>query len=169
MLLFSEKLNKFYLDSSPLWQNDDSWSGFSWISNDDYKQSVIAFRRIDDDGNELIAVCNFVPVERNDYRIGVPFKGTYKVVFNTDDKEFGGSGIGAKSYKSDDISMHSLDYSIAMTLPPLSVMYLKYTPPRKKAVKKEAPAEETPAAEKTTEEKPKKKRTSAKKKVSQNM
>ena len=168
MLLFSEKLNKFYLDSSPLWQNDDSWSGFSWISNDDYKQSVIAFRRIDDDGNELIAVCNFVPVERNDYRIGVPFKGTYKVVFNTDDKEFGGSGIGAKSYKSDDISMHSLDYSIAMTLPPLSVMYLKYTPPRKKAVKKESPAEETPAAEKTTEEKPKRKRTSAKKKVSQN-
>ena len=168
MLLFSEKLNKFYLDNSPLWQNDDSWSGFSWISNDDYKQSVIAFRRIDDDGNELIAVCNFVPVERNDYRIGVPFKGTYKVVFNTDDKEFGGSGIGAKSYKSDDISMHSLDYSIAMTLPPLSVMYLKYTPPRKKAVKKESPAEETPAAEKTTEEKPKRKRTSAKKKVSQN-
>lgn len=61
LLSFSEKLNKFYVENSPLWQDDDSWSGFSWISNDDYKQSVIAFRRIDDNGDEIIAVCNFVP------------------------------------------------------------------------------------------------------------
>ena len=84
LLSFSEKLNKFYVENSPLWQDDDSWSGFSWISNDDYKQSVIAFRRIDDNGDEIIAVCNFVPVERHDYRIGVPFKGRYKLVFNSD-------------------------------------------------------------------------------------
>jgi len=137
LLKFSEKLNKFYIENSPLWQNDDSWSGFSWISNDDYKQSVIAFRRIDDDGEELIAVCNFVPVERRDYRIGVPFKGKYKVVFNTDSPDFGGSGITEKSFKSDNVPMHGFDESISMTLAPLSVIYLKYSPVKKRAAKTE--------------------------------
>ena len=125
--LFTEKLNKFYLDNSPLWQNDDSWTGFSWISNDDYKQSVIAFRRIDDNGDELITVCNFVPVERKDYKIGVPKKGRYKLVFNSDANEFGGSGITEKSFKSIHYSMHGFDDSISLTLAPLSVIYLKYS------------------------------------------
>lgn len=135
LLKFSEKLNKFYMENSPLWQNDDSWSGFSWISNDDYKQSVIAFRRIDDDGEELITVCNFVPVERRDYRIGVPHSGRYKVVFNTDSPDFGGSGITEKSFKSDSVPMHGFDDSISMTLAPLSVIYLKYSPVKKRAAK----------------------------------
>ncbi|MGB4094043.1 MAG: alpha amylase C-terminal domain-containing protein, partial [Ruminococcus flavefaciens] len=138
LLKFSEKLNKFYVENAPLWENDDSWNGFSWISNDDYKQSVIAFRRIDDNGDEIIAVCNFVPVERNDYRIGVPHKGKYKVVFNTDAKEFGGSGITEASFKSEPESMHGFDDSIAMTLAPLSVIYLKYVPVKRRTAKKEA-------------------------------
>ncbi len=133
LLKFSEKLNKFYLENSPLWENDDSWGGFSWIANDDYQQSIIAFRRIDDHENEIIAVCNFVPVERRDYRIGVPYKGKYKVVFTTDDVEFGGNGVGEKSYKSEEISMHGHENSISMTLAPLSVMYLKYVPIKKKS------------------------------------
>ena len=137
LLKFSEKLNKFYTENSPLWQNDDSWSGFSWISNDDYKQSVIAFRRIDDNGDEIITVCNFVPVERRDYRIGVPFKGRYKLVFNTDAVEYGGSGITEKSFKSDSVGMHGFDYSISMTLAPLSVIYLKFSPVKKRAPKTE--------------------------------
>jgi 1,4-alpha-glucan branching enzyme len=129
MLKFSEKLNKFYLENSPLWANDDSWEGFSWIANDDYQQSIIAFRRLDDDGNEIIAVCNFVPVARENYKIGVPYKGKYKLVFNTDDKEFGGSGIAEKNYKSiDDEPMHGFDQSISLNLAPLSVMYLKHVP-----------------------------------------
>ena len=135
LLSFSEKLNKFYVENSPLWQDDDSWSGFSWISNDDYKQSVIAFRRIDDNGDEIIAVCNFVPVERHDYRIGVPFKGRYKLVFNSDAVEFGGSGVTEKSFKSDNIGMHGFDNSISMTLAPLSVIYLKYAPVKKRTPK----------------------------------
>ncbi len=134
MSLFNQKLNKFYKENSPLWQCDDSWSGFSWISNDDYKQSVVTFRRIDDNGDEIIAVCNFVPVQRDDYRIGVPQKGTYKVVFNTDAEEFGGSNLSSKSYKSEKISMHGFENSISMTIAPLSVMYLKTTT-RKKSVK----------------------------------
>jgi 1,4-alpha-glucan branching enzyme len=149
LLHFSEKLNKFYAENTPLWQNDDSWGGFSWISNDDYKQSVIAFRRIDDNGDEIITICNFVPVERRDYRIGVPKKGTYKVVFNTDATEFGGADLSAKSYKSEEIPMHTFDDSISLTLAPLSVMYLKLTPARKKAEKTETSA----AAKKTSKSK----------------
>lgn len=134
MLEFSEKLNKFYVESSPLWQNDDSWNGFSWISNDDYKQSVISFRRIDDKGDEIIVVCNFVPVERQNYKIGVPCKGKYKLVFNSDAVEFGGTGDTEKTFKTEHFSMHGFDESISMTLAPLSVIYLKYAPVRKKAV-----------------------------------
>ena len=152
---FVKSLNKFYLNTSSLWQNDDSWSGFQWISNDDYKQSVIAFRRIDDEGNEIIAVCNFVPVQRDDYRIGVPKKGTYRVVFNTDWEEFGGASLAAKSYKSEKIPMHGLDNSISLTLAPLSVMYLK-TSTRKKADDK---------AEKVISETEKKKKSTARKKT----
>ncbi|MBP3310029.1 MAG: 1,4-alpha-glucan branching protein GlgB [Ruminococcus sp.] len=158
MLKFSEKLNKFYVENAPLWQNDDSWNGFSWIANDDYKQSVIAFRRFDDAGDEIITVCNFVPVERNDYRIGVPYKGRYKLVFNTDAVEFGGSGVTEKSFKSDSTGMHGFEQSISMTLPPLSVIYLKYSP-----VKKRAPKAESEKSSVITE---KKTRTSAKKKTS---
>ena len=135
LLKFSEKLNKFYVENAPFWQNDDSWSGFSWISNDDYKQSIIAFRRIDDNGDEIIAVCNFVPVERRDYRIGVPFKGKYKLVFNTDSTEFGGTGVTEKTFKSDSIPMHGFDESISMTLAPLSVIYLKYSLAKKRESK----------------------------------
>ncbi|MCR5016677.1 MAG: 1,4-alpha-glucan branching protein GlgB [Ruminococcus sp.] len=145
LLKFNEKLNKFYAENAPLWQNDDSWGGFSWISNDDYKQSVIAFRRIDDNGEEIIAVCNFVPVERRDYRIGVPAKGTYKVVFNSDAAEFGGAGLAEKSYKSEAIGMHGFDDSISLTLAPLSVMYLKAAPARKRAEKSATTAKKAKA------------------------
>ncbi len=148
LLSFSEELNKFYVENSPLWQDDDSWSGFSWISNDDYKQSVIAFRRIDDNGDEIIAVCNFVPVERHDYRIGVPFKGRYKLVFNSDAVEFGGSGVTEKSFKSDNIGMHGFDNSISMTLAPLSVIYLKYAPVKKRTPKTEGTPKKTGVATK---------------------
>lgn len=128
---YSEKLNKFYYENAPLWQNDDSWQGFSWISNDDYRQSVIAFRRFDDNGGELIVVCNFVPVERNDYKIGVPFEGEYKLVFNSDAVEFGGEGITLELMKSKSYPMHGFDDSISLDLAPLSVIYLKPYPYQK--------------------------------------
>lgn len=179
LIKFSEKLNKFYVDNPPLWQNDDSWNGFSWISNDDYKQSIISFRRTDDNGDEIIAVCNFVPVERRDYRIGVPQKGRYKLVFNTDAAEFGGSGITESSFKSDRVPMHGHDNSISMTIAPLSVIYLKYSPVKKREPKavnaeaKKAPVRKrTASASKTSAKSVKaadnteKTKTSAKKKTS---
>ncbi|MDO4155937.1 MAG: 1,4-alpha-glucan branching protein GlgB [Oscillospiraceae bacterium] len=136
MLLFSEALNRFYLEHAPLWQDDDSWKGFSWISNDDYQQSVIAFRRIDDDGNEIMVVCNFCPVLRNDYCIGVPYAGKYELLFNTDDAIFGGSGVSEKSFRTIEEPMHGFEQHVSMTLAPLSVVYLKHVPVKKRTTKK---------------------------------
>lgn len=143
MLKYSEKINKLYLQNSPLWQNDDSWKGFNWISNDDNKQSIIAFRRIGDNDEEIIIVCNFVPVARHDYKIGVPKKGRYKLIFNTDAEEFGGSGITEKSFKTEKTAMHGFDQSISMTLAPLSVIYLKFAPVKKRTPKTESTKAET--------------------------
>ena len=164
MLKFSEKLNKFYVENSPLWQNDDSWNGFSWISNDDNTQSVIAFRRIDDNGREIIAVCNFVPVKRNEYRIGVPQKGKYKVVFNTDSSEFGGSDETEKSFKSENIAMHGFDQSISMTLAPLSVIYLEYSPVKKRTPKPKTVSQADDKESTGVQEEPVKKKTASRKK-----
>ena len=122
---FIKELNKFYLKNPPLWQNDDSWEGFQWISHDDYKQSIISFRRIDDEKNEIITVCNFVPVTRNEYRIGVPEKGTYYEVFNSASEKYGGEGITNISVKAEPIPMHGYDYSIEIKIPSLSVMFFK--------------------------------------------
>lgn len=93
---YFKKINEFYKANPAFWQIDYSWEGFSWISSDDKDNSVIAFRRIDEKGKEIIVVCNFTNVERCDYRIGIPKKGAYKIVFNSDDVEFGGEGKGNK-------------------------------------------------------------------------
>ena len=122
---FVKTLNRFYLDNAPMWENDSSWEGFSWISHDDCDQSIIAFRRIDRSGGEIIAVCNFVPVGRENYRIGVPYEGTYSVVLNTEAAEFGGSSDGKKAvYKSEKIPMHGYENSISIEIPAMSVQYL---------------------------------------------
>lgn len=141
---YSKALNKFYRENRPFWENDDSWQGFSWISHDDYKQSVIAFRRIDDDGNEIVAVCNFVPVKRENYRIGVPYPGKYTEVFNSDAVEFGGEGISNGTVDTEEEIMHGYDHSITLEIPPLSVIYLKHIPvPAKKARKTTANAKKS--------------------------
>ncbi len=125
MQKFTSELNKFYLKHKELYEIDYSWEGFNWISNDDNAQSIISFRRIDSEGNELICVCNFVPVARRDYRIGVPRKGSYRTVFSTDYKKFGGETEKDISYKSEEISIHGYDNSISIDIPALSVTYFK--------------------------------------------
>ena len=123
---FFKSLNHFYLSCKPLWEIDFSWEGFSWISNDDYGQSVISFRRIDKSGKEVIVVCNFQPEYHENYRIGVPFSGTYSEIFNSDAEEFGGTGItNGANVKSENEPMHGYEQSISLKIPPMSVIYLK--------------------------------------------
>ena len=133
---FSKSLNWFYRETSALWENDFSWDGFSWIAHDDYAQSVIAFRRIDHHGKEVAVVCNFTPVERRNYRIGIPVYGTYAEVFNTDAAEFGGSGISNGTIESETEPMHGFAQSLSLTLPPLSVLFLQLKKEKPYPVKK---------------------------------
>ncbi len=122
---FVRALNAFYRSRSPLWQNDFSWEGFCWISHDDADNSVIAFRRIDCRGAELITVCNFTPIQRETYRIGVPVYGIYEEVFSTDDTAFGGSGVHNGLLRAQLVPAHGLEQSVELTLPPLSVQFFK--------------------------------------------
>ena len=126
---YTKELNKFYKKNPALWQVDYSWEGFSWISSDDRDNSVIAFRRIAEDKKELIAVCNFTNVRRENYRIGVPKGNAYKIVFNSDDEKFGGYGVSQnpERIKTEKITMHGFEQSITLDLPPMSAIYLKKT------------------------------------------
>ncbi len=126
MQRFFRDLNHFYLENAPFWEIDFTWDGFSWISNDDYSQSIISFRRMDKEGNELIAVCNFQPLTRTNYRIGVPRPGIYAEVFSTENIQYGGSGLtNGKSIQADAEPMHGFEQSLELTIPGLSVFYLK--------------------------------------------
>ena len=125
MQKFVKDLNAFYLNNTPLWENDSNWDGFKWISFDDNSQSVISFRRINGSGEEIIVVCNFCPVKRTRYRIGVPQNGTYKCVFSTDKTSYGGQGTRPSRPQTKNIPMHGFGQSIALTLPAMSVVYYK--------------------------------------------
>ncbi|HAS92175.1 MAG TPA: 1,4-alpha-glucan branching protein GlgB [Sedimentibacter sp.] len=122
---YIKNLNEFYLKRSELWEVDYSWSGFKWISNDDYEQNIISFKRINKNGDELIAVVNFSPTERHNYIIGVD-EGIYTEVFNSNDEEFGGTGTGNKDRLiSSQGSVHGYNSFVSLTLPPLSIIFLE--------------------------------------------
>lgn len=132
MLEFTRALNKFYLQNPPLWEIDFSWEGFSWISADDNAQSVISFRRIAKNGEEIIAVCNFTPIKRENYRIGVPTNSAIKPIFSTAWENFGGTlKKSSRQIKAENIPMHSLDNSVALDLEGLSVTFYKVLPNKK--------------------------------------
>jgi 1,4-alpha-glucan branching enzyme len=125
---FFKELNKFYLDCKPLYELDTVWKGFDWIHHDDYTNSVIAFKRTDKSGDEIVSVCNFQPIRRDEYCIGVPKYGLYDEVFNSDEERFGGSGVvNGNNIKTEVMKIHGFDQGLSLTLPPLSVIYLRCT------------------------------------------
>ncbi|MBP5267968.1 MAG: alpha amylase C-terminal domain-containing protein, partial [Ruminococcus sp.] len=134
---FSKRLNRFYLDHPQFWQKDFDWSGFSWIANDDFRQSIIIFRRFDAEANEVIVLCNFVPVERKSYCFGVPYKGKYTEVFNSASPD--GAPMTNGTVKSQDVPMHGFEQSVCIDIPPFACLYFevkKDDEKKKSAVKK---------------------------------
>lgn len=115
-------LNHIYLKYSQLWENDYDWNGFSWICSDDYTQNIISFRRINLKGDELVFICNFSPIARKNYILGVNKKGEYSPILNSDDKKYGGSGLKLKKIKSQNIPYHNYDNSITIDIPPMSTV-----------------------------------------------
>lgn len=123
---YVRELNAYYLDNRELWEEDCDWDGFSWISCDDCDNSAVAFYRAGDEAGLTVVLCNFTPVVRQAYRIGVPQAGTYVEVFNSDADRFGGSNVLNKgAFDTDPIALHGMKQSLALTLPPLATIYLK--------------------------------------------
>ena len=129
MLAYSKALNQFYLEHKSFWQVDFDWDGFQWIDPNDSNNSIVSFIRKAEDSNDfIIALCNFTPEVHHDYRIGVPSKGNYVEVFNSDDEAFGGSGVkNAGEIASQDVPWHNRAQSITLTVPPLATVYLRLT------------------------------------------
>lgn len=126
MQKYIKDLNDFYLKNASFWENDSDWNGFQWIAHDDHDQSVISFIRRDSKGEEIVVVCNFCPVIRKNYRIGVP-EGEYRAVLSSDSAKYGGTGVRLLKRKTGKIPMHGFKQSISATLPPLSTVYYKKT------------------------------------------
>lgn len=124
--LFFKELNHLYRETKPFYAMDTIWKGFDWIHHDDFTNSVIAFKRSDEEGNEIIAVCNFRPVKHERYKIGVPAYGVYDEFFNSDDVRFGGTGVSnGHRLSTERMRIHGYNQGLVLTLPPMSVIYLK--------------------------------------------
>lgn len=118
-------LNHCYQKHAPLYELDYQPEGFEWLVVDDHENSVFAFLRRDAKGNELIAISNFTPVPRYNYRVGIPHGGHYREVLNSDSEFYRGSNLGNQGgIQSHPVGSHNHAHSLLLTLPPLATIYL---------------------------------------------
>jgi 1,4-alpha-glucan branching enzyme len=127
---FVRDLNALYGAEPAFWEVDFSHEGFEWIDFRDVEQSIVSFlRRGKRPGDELLFVCNFTPVPRHAYRVGVPAEGEYRELLNSDAELYGGSNLGnAGGVASEPVPAQSRPHSISLTLPPLGILVLKREP-----------------------------------------
>lgn len=128
MQAYVKALNALYRKNEALYVNDYDIMGFEWMSCLNADQSTVSFvRRGKTTKKQLLFVCNFTPVKREDFRVGVPCSGEYSLILTSDDKAYGGTGVrNAKKVTADKITFDGRDYSIKMTLPPLSVTVYQF-------------------------------------------
>ena len=123
---YVRELNLFYLKNPELWENDSDWEGFEWITVDDFENNVLAFKRKSMSGKELYVLCNFSPVQRNDYKIGVSDSGSYRIVFNSDNEKYGGTGVSNPSYiRARKEEINGFEFSLKLTLPPMCTIFIR--------------------------------------------
>jgi len=122
-----EDLNRLYRSEPALYELDFEPAGFEWVDADDSEQSVISFiRKGKSAGDIVLAVGNFTPVTRFNYRLGVPGGGFWKEILNSDAQEYGGSGQGnLGGVEATTAPFHGRPYSLTLTLPPLAVVFFK--------------------------------------------
>src|SRR5262249_55181581 len=120
-------LNRLHQTERALHEVDHDWNGFQWIDFNDAHHSVIAFlRKAKDSAEQIVCICNFTPVPRYDYRVGVPQDGYYREILNTDSTAYGGSNLGnSGGVHSTTMPSHGHPHSLVVTLPPLAVLFLK--------------------------------------------
>jgi 1,4-alpha-glucan branching enzyme len=120
-------LNRIYQQENSLWEADGEPAGFQWIDANNASENIVSFiRRSPSTGRELICIGNFAPVLRENHRLGLPRKGTYRLLVNTDAEIYGGSGVKLpKSIKAEEIPIHGQPYSASITLPPLATLWFE--------------------------------------------
>ena len=145
-------LNHMYTTYDACYYNDNNQMGFEWTKVDDANTSIIAFvRRGKTVKDQLLFVCNFVPVERKDYWIGVPCLTEYEEIINSDAKIYGGSGTKNGKVKAFEEKCDRMPYAISIDIAPLSMMVFKYDYVDKKpAIAKKPAAAKTSTEKKTT-------------------
>ena len=148
MQAYVKALNHFYLATPQLWEQDTDWRGFEWISHEDNRNNIIAFRRVAKDGSDIVVVVNFSPEEQQEYRIGVPITGTYEEIFTSDKTEFGGSGMANGKLKTENKPMHGQEQSIVLKSPRFGVLFFKGKARAKRRTKAEIEAAKAAAAKK---------------------
>ena len=123
-----KSLLHIYRRNPALYELDSSWDGFEWINANDAKRSIFSFVRKSKDGkNKLLFVCNFTPMERPDYKVGVPAAKTYKLILDSDAEEFGGEGVvRPQSYRAKKGKCDGRDYSFAYPLGPYGVAVFRF-------------------------------------------
>jgi 1,4-alpha-glucan branching enzyme len=118
------RMGSLYQQLPPLWRGDVETHGFEWIDVSDKASSVLSYVRWADE-EHVVVVLNLTPAPREQYRLGVPEAGEYRIALSTDDQRWGGSGYAAQSsVHADDVPYHGRRNSVQLTLPPLSVMIL---------------------------------------------
>jgi 1,4-alpha-glucan branching enzyme len=125
-------LNRLLGAEPALHAKDFDPATFEWIDANDAEASVVAFlRRAEPTDAQLLVVCNFTPIPRQAYRVGVPRAGTWQEVLNSDASIYGGAGWGnLGAVETAPISVHGRPHALALTLPPLSAIFLRSEPPR---------------------------------------
>ncbi len=121
-------LNHMYRAHPAFWSRDFEQGGFEWVDFHDADKSVISFLRHGRGPKDaVLTVCNFTPVPQHNYRVGVPFGGTWKELLNSDARTYGGAGYGnLGSVEAAPVSFYGrYDYSLSLTLPPLCIIFLK--------------------------------------------
>jgi 1,4-alpha-glucan branching enzyme len=120
-------LNRLHRNERALYEVDFEGAGFEWIDANDASASVLSFlRRARNPDDGIVAVCNFTPVFRETYRVGVPRPGFYRELLNTDSQYYGGSDVGnAGGVNAEPIPWNDRPYSLKLRLPPLAAMYFK--------------------------------------------
>ncbi|MCU0513704.1 MAG: 1,4-alpha-glucan branching protein GlgB [Anaerolineae bacterium] len=123
-------VNHFYLAQPALYEQDFDPAGFRWIEPNDAEQSVFSYIRFARDSSDfIVVVCNFTPIVREGYRIGVPQSGYYAEVMNSDSEYYGGSNTGNNGgVHSEPLSWHQYPQSLRLRLPPLSILLLRLSP-----------------------------------------
>ena len=121
------ELNRAYRSEPALYEIDNDWSGFEWIDANDADNSVVSLlRKAKGERDTMLVVCNFTPVVRRNYRVGVPKSGVWRELLNSDASQYGGSNQGNMGgVASTPIPSHGRFHSINLTLPPLSALFLK--------------------------------------------